>query len=105
MSELLTLDWNVAKPPFDNGVDLFATKRGELRTVQVKTSALKSLGDDSFTFSGGTRSHSEYNNVRHYYVLVFRTIAGSRWQNAFYACRSARFDQYLHTYVRFDDGR
>jgi hypothetical protein len=105
MSELLMLDWNVAKPPFDNGVDLFATKDGEVRTVQVKTAASKSLGNSSFNFTGGTRSHLQYNNVHHYYVLVFRTIAGSRWENAFYACSSTLFDQHLHTYAAFDRER
>ena len=105
MSELLALDWNVAKPPLDNGVDLFATKKGEVRTVQVKTATLKNLGDGRLQFSGSKKSHDLYNTNDHYYILVFRLIAGTRWQNTFYVCRSAKFDQLLHTVGELDADR
>jgi len=86
MSELLALDWSVAKPPFDNGIDLFATQAANIRTVQVKTAKL-------------------YNNVSHYYVLVFRLIAGTRWQNTYYICRSSAFSQLLHALGTLDHER
>jgi hypothetical protein len=105
MSELLLLDWNVAKPPFDNGVDIFATKDGEVRTVQVKTATSNRLGDCRFSFSGSRRAHNQYNNVHHYYVLVFRTIAGSMWRNSLFVCTASSFDRYLHAYGRFNQDR
>lgn len=100
MSELLLLDWNVAKPPFDNGVDLFATKGGEVRTVQVKTATSNKLGDCKFGFTGSQRAHTQYNNVHHYYVLVFRTIAGALWRNSFFVCSANHFEGFLHNYGR-----
>ena len=101
MSELLALGWNAAKPPHDNGVDLFATRSGEIRTVQVKTATLGTLGDGTMRFSGSRRAHFDYNNVQHYYVLVFRTIAGTRWQNNFFVCRSHDFDRLISRYARY----
>jgi len=100
MSELLALGWNAAKPPHDNGVDLFATRSGEIRTVQVKTATLGRLGDGTMRFTGSVRAHKDYNNVQHYYVLVFRTIAGTRWQNTFFVCRSHDFDKLISRYAR-----
>lgn len=102
MSELLALDWSVAKPPFDNGIDLFATRAANIRTVQVKTALLKKLGDGVMTFSGSLDSLTLYNNVSHYYVLVFRLIAGTRWQNTYYICRSSEFSQMLHDLGKLD---
>lgn len=102
MSELLALDWSVAKPPFDNGIDLFATQAANIRTVQVKTAKLKKLGDGAMAFSGSLDSLTLYNNVSHYYVLVFRLIAGTRWQNTYYICRSSEFSQLLHTLGTLD---
>lgn len=45
MSEFLMLGWNVAIPEVDRGDDIFVVRdeNGELRRVQVKTSAAKSL--------------------------------------------------------------
>lgn len=100
MSELLALGWNVAKPPHDNGVDLFATRSGEIRTVQVKTATLGTLGDGTMRFTGSYRAHNDYNNVQHYYALVFRTIAGTRWQNTYFICRSHDFDRMIQLYAR-----
>lgn len=105
MSELLALDWNVAKPPIDNGVDLFATKDGEVRTVQVKTATLRNLGNGSMRFSGSYRSHRTYNNIHHYYVLVFRTIGASRWECNYYVVRSLDFDRTLKNYADFNEAR
>lgn len=102
MSELLALDWSVAKPPFDNGVDLFATKNGAVRTVQVKTAKLANLGDGVMSFSGSLDSHNLYDNNNHYYVLVFRLIAGTRWLNTFYVCRSSVFTQLLNSLGKMD---
>lgn len=102
MSELLALDWNVAKPPLDNGVDLFATKNGEVRTVQVKTAVLKNLVDGRLLFSGSRRSHRLYDTISHYYVLVFRLIAGTRWKNTFYVIRSSDFDRLISTAAEVD---
>jgi hypothetical protein len=102
MSELLALDWSVAKPPFDNGVDLFATKNGLVRTVQVKTAKLTNLGDGVMSFSGSLDSHNLYDNNSHYYVLVFRLIAGTRWLNTFYVCRSTAFTQLLTSLGKMD---
>ena len=104
MSELLALGWNAAKPPHDNGVDLFATRSGEIRTVQVKTATLSNLGDGTMRFSGSFRAHQDYNNVQHYYVLVFRTIAGTRWQNNYFVCRSHEFDKFISRYARTASG-
>lgn len=100
MSELLALGWNAAKPPHDNGVDLFATRSGEIRTVQVKTATLGKLGDGTMRFTGSYRAHHDYNNVQHYYVLVFRTIAGTRWQNNYFVSRSHDFDRLISRYAR-----
>ena len=100
MSELLSLGWNAAKPPHDNGVDLFATRSGEIRTVQVKTATLSRLGDGTMRFTGSYRAHQDYNNVQHYYVLVFRTIAGTRWQNTYFVSRSHEFDKLIARYAR-----
>jgi len=105
MSELLALDWSVAKPPFDNGIDLFATQAANIRTVQVKTAKLKKLGDGVMAFSGSLDSLTLYNNVSHYYVLVFRLIAGTRWQNTYYICRSSEFSQLLHALGTLDHER
>lgn len=102
MSELLALDWSVAKPPFDNGIDLFATKNGAIRTVQVKTAKLANLGDGVVSFSGSLDSHNLYDNNNHYYVLVFRLISGTRWQNTYYVCRSSAFTQILHSLGQLD---
>lgn len=102
MSELLALDWSVAKPPFDNGIDLFATQAANIRTVQVKTALLKKLGDGVMAFSGSTDSLALYNNVNHYYVLVFRLIAGTRWQNTYFICRSSEFSHLLHDLGELD---
>lgn len=102
ISELLALDWSVAKPPFDNGIDLFATQAANIRTVQVKTAKLKKLGDGEMAFSGSLDSLTLYNNVNHYYVLVFRLIAGTRWQNTYYICRSSEFSQLLHALGKLD---
>lgn len=104
MSELLALGWNVAKPPFDNGVDLFATRGGEIRTVQVKTATLTQLGDGTMSFTGSVRAHDDYNNVRHYYVLVMRTMAGTRWQNNFYVSPSLDFSRVVANARRSSDG-
>ncbi|ARV17036.1 hypothetical protein AEP_00070 [Curvibacter sp. AEP1-3] len=100
MSEILAIGWNAAKPSHDNGVDLFATRKGEIRTVQVKTATLSQLGDGTMRFTGSTRAHQDYNNVQHYYVLVFRTIAGTRWQNNYFVCRSHDFDRLISRYAR-----
>lgn len=105
MSELLALDWSVAKPPFDNGIDLFATQAANIRTVQVKTAKLKKLGDGVMAFSGSLDSLTLYNNISHYYVLVFRLIAGTRWQNTYYICRSSEFSQLLHALGTLDHER
>lgn len=102
MSELLALDWSVAKPPFDNGIDLFATKHGLVRTVQVKTAKSTNLGDSVMTFSGSLNSHNMYDGNNHYYVLVFRLIAGTRWLNTFYVCRSSAFAQILNSLGQLD---
>lgn len=102
MSELLALDWSVAKPPFDNGIDLFATKNGAIRTVQVKTAKLANLGDGIMTFSGSLTSHNLYDNNNHYYALVFRLIAGTRWLNTFYVCRSSAFTHILNSLGKLD---
>ncbi len=100
MSELFACGWSSAKPPFDDGVDLFTTRNGEIRTVQVKTATLSSLGDGVMTFSGAWRANRDYSNVRHYYVLVMRTMAGSRWQNNFYVESAVPFDRLLQTHAR-----
>ena len=105
MSELLALDWSVAKPPFDNGVDLFATKDGHVRTVQVKTAKLTNLGDGVMTFSGSLSSTILFDSNNHYYVLVFRLIAGTRWMNTFYVCRSSKFTQLLNSLAEMDGER
>jgi len=97
MSELLALNWSVAKPPFDDGVDLFATQDNKVRTVQVKTATLASLGDGVMTFSGSTNSLKHYDSISHYYVLVFRLIAGKRWQNSYYICDSNEFSHMLNS--------
>lgn len=100
MSELFACGWSSAKPPFDDGVDLVTTRNGEIRTVQVKTATLTSLGDGIMSFSGSWRANHDYSNVRHYYVLVMRTMAGSRWQNNFYVERAVLFDRSLQTHAR-----
>ncbi len=97
MSELLARNWSVAKPPFDDGVDLFATQDNKVRTVQVKTATLASLGDGVMTFSGSTNSLKHYDSISHYYILVFRLIAGTRWQNNYYICDSNEFSQLLNS--------
>ena len=102
MSELLALNWSVAKPPFDDGVDLFATQKDKVRTVQVKTAKLTSLGDGVMAFIGGMNSVKHYHSISHYYVLVFRLIAGTRWQNSYYICNSNQFDQMLNAMGTFD---
>lgn len=83
MSELLAIDWNVAKLPHDDGVDIIATKGGELRSVQVKTAHGSGPGHRKFLFSVQQRAHLEHNSIRHYYVLVMRRIVGPRYVNDF----------------------
>lgn len=82
MSELLACNWNVAKLPHDDGVDIVATKSGQLRTVQVKT-AHAANGTGKFTFNVQRRAHEAYDSVSHYYVLVLRRIHGPRYINEF----------------------
>ena len=102
MSELLALNWSVAKPPLDDGVDLFATQRHKIRTIQVKTAKLTSLGDGVMAFSGSMNSLKHYQSISHYYVLVFRLIAGTRWQNTYYICNSTQFDHVVNAMGMFD---
>jgi hypothetical protein len=81
MSELAGCNWNVAKLAHDDGVDVLATKAGELRTVQVKTGHADLQG--KYKFSVNRRAHDDYNSLRHYYVLVMRRIQGDRYVNDF----------------------
>jgi hypothetical protein len=81
MSELLACDWNVAKLPHDDGVDLVATRGALLRTVQVKTA--HAFSGHTYTFSVNRRAHDQHTAIHHYYVLVIRSIQGQRHINDF----------------------
>ena len=81
MSELLACDWNVAKLPHDDGVDLIATKGAQLRTIQVKTA--HAFSGKTYTFSAGRRAHDQHTAIHHYYVLVIRSLQGNRYINDF----------------------
>ncbi len=100
MSELAANGWNVAKLALDDGVDVFATKAGDVRTVQVKTATLLSLGDGSMQFTGSLASSGKFQSVTHYYVLVFRLRNGQDWSNTYFIERSAPFMEMVYQYGR-----
>lgn len=83
ISELLASDWNAAKFPHDDGVDVVATRGDQMRTVQVKTAHGTGRGHRTFTFQVKKLSHDRYDGVKHYYVLVMRRMLGSRLLNDF----------------------
>lgn len=78
MSELAGCGWNAAKLAHDDGVDILAVKGHDLRTLQVKT-AHESGGCYRFTLRSA--AHRLHANLRHYYVLVLRTVDGHRFTN------------------------
>jgi hypothetical protein len=83
ISELLASDWNATKLPFDDGVDVVATQRHEIRTLQVKTAHAVQINPERFQFQINREAHEKYANIRHYYVLVLRRRLPYRWLNDF----------------------
>lgn len=92
MSELLAADWNVSKLPHDDGLDLIATKAGDLRTFQVKT-AHEAGGPGKYTFVVQHRAAEKYASVWHYYVLVLRRIHAHRYVNEYIILNSQDIGQ------------
>lgn len=81
MSELLACDWNVAKLPHDDGTDVIATRGTDLRTVQVKTA--HAINGNNYVFQVSKRADEDHASLKHYYVLVLRSIQGFRYVNDF----------------------
>ncbi len=91
MSELFACDWNVAKLPYDDGIDLLARKADEIRTVQVKTVHPTCTTPETFQVQIPTAAHTAHNSVRHYYVIVLRRNHGFRRINDFLILSPADF--------------
>jgi hypothetical protein len=103
MSELFAREWNVSKPVVDDGVDLIATRRGQVRTFQVKTATRSGLQAQSFSFSIRSAAHDLYTGISHYYVLVLRELVGAGWRNSFLVLPSNEIGPLLNRFGKTSD--
>lgn len=69
-SELLFREYNVARMPVDDGVDIVAMKNNKTFYIQVKTIQITS--DGSFSVRISNKSFERYNGGNCFYIIVAR---------------------------------
>jgi hypothetical protein len=94
MSELLFCGWNVSKLAVDDGIDIFARKGSDVRTVQVKTSHGDARDATRFLFVLDRRAHDAHIRITHYYVLVMRSLRPAGWSTDFLILSAPDFQLY-----------
>jgi hypothetical protein len=79
IAELLARGWNAGKLPVDDGVDIVATRKDELRTIQVKTGIASRQYPVEFKFTVDAAAQERYGGITHFYALVMRRYVVRRW--------------------------